>query len=112
MRTLCGTYNLHNLVKGPTCFTNPDKPSSIDLILTNWPKPFINTQTEQTGLSDFHLLPLPVLKMHYDQQSQKILTHRGYKKFQMITFAQYSSMNYGGIMITPLVVFILYFLSC
>ena len=28
------TYNLQNLVKGPTCFKNPENPSCIDLILT------------------------------------------------------------------------------
>ena len=28
-------YNLKNLVKGPTCFKNLEKPSCIDLILTN-----------------------------------------------------------------------------
>ena len=33
-------YNLKILVKGPTCFKNPDKPSCIDLILTNKSKKF------------------------------------------------------------------------
>ena len=34
------TYNLQNLVKDPTCYKNPSKPTCIDLILTNFPKSF------------------------------------------------------------------------
>ena len=34
------TYNLQNLVKDPTCYKNPSKPTCIDLILTNFPKTF------------------------------------------------------------------------
>ena len=32
MRSFCETYNLYNLVVGPTCFKNPINPSSIDLM--------------------------------------------------------------------------------
>ena len=28
-------YYLHDLIKDPTCFKNPDKPSCMDLILTS-----------------------------------------------------------------------------
>ena len=35
MKSFCETYNLNNLVFGPTCFKNPINPSSIDLVLTN-----------------------------------------------------------------------------
>ena len=37
MNIFCTTYNLKNLVKEPTCFTNIESPSSIDLILTKKP---------------------------------------------------------------------------
>ena len=37
------TYQLHNLVKSPTCFKNPKKSSCMELFLTNYPKSFINT---------------------------------------------------------------------
>ena len=46
--------NLKNLVKQNTCFRNLDKPTCIDLILTNYPRSFRNTDTFETGLSDFH----------------------------------------------------------
>ena len=56
MSEFCKTYNLQNLVKDPTCYKNPSKPTCIDLILTNFPKSFQQTQTIKTGLSDFHKL--------------------------------------------------------
>ena len=65
MENFCGTYHLHNLIKAPTCFKKSDKPSSIDLLLTNFPKSFLKSQTLETGLSDFHKLTLTVLKIHY-----------------------------------------------
>ena len=45
MENFCGTYHLHNLIKDPTCFENPDRPSCIDLLLTNFPKLFLKSQT-------------------------------------------------------------------
>ena len=49
----CEIYYLPNLVKAPTCYKNPSRTTSIDLILTNFPKSFQHTQTIETGLSDF-----------------------------------------------------------
>ena len=37
------TYNLKPLIKKPTCFKNPEKPTCIDHILTNRPKSFCNS---------------------------------------------------------------------
>ena len=49
----CEIYYLPNLVKAPTCYKNPSRTTSIDLILRNFPKSFQHTQTIETGLSDF-----------------------------------------------------------
>ena len=54
----CGTYNLKSLFKVPTCFKSIENPSCIDLILTNHPKCFQNSDVYETGLSDFHKLTL------------------------------------------------------
>ena len=43
MKSFCESYNLTNLIKQPTCFKNPNKPSCIDLLLTNRPKSFQTT---------------------------------------------------------------------
>ena len=40
MANFMQTYSLRNLIKGPTCFKNPEKPSCIDLIMTNRSKSF------------------------------------------------------------------------
>ena len=59
MDGFCKTHHLQNLVKDPTCFKNPAKPSCMDLILlTNFLKSFVKSQTSETGLSDFHKLIL------------------------------------------------------
>ena len=44
------------MVKKPTCFKNPAKPTCIDLIITNKPGMFQNAKTYETVLSDFHKL--------------------------------------------------------
>ena len=65
MKSFCESYNLIDLIKQPTCFKNPEKPSCIDLILTNRPKSFQSTCVIETGLSDFHRMTVSVLKMHF-----------------------------------------------
>ena len=30
VNSFCDSYNLKNLIKQPTCYNNPDKPTSID----------------------------------------------------------------------------------
>ena len=81
MGNFSGTYHLHSLIKDPTCFKNPDKPSCIDLLLTNFTKSFLKSQTLETGLSDFYKLTLTVLKRHYKKQKSLVVTYRDCKNF-------------------------------
>ena len=62
MNDFCETYNLENLIKEPTCFKNPNNPSSIDVTLTNRKNSFQNSMTIETGLRDHHKLTISVLK--------------------------------------------------
>ena len=62
MSNFLNTYNLKNIVKQKTCFKNPDRPTCIDLILTNSSRTFQDTYAVETGLSDFHKLVVTVLK--------------------------------------------------
>ena len=41
MLDFCSIFSLHNLVKDPTCFKNPNNPSLIDLMSTNRPRDFL-----------------------------------------------------------------------
>lgn len=59
----------------------PKKPSCIDVILTAYPKPFINTQTPVTGISEFHKLVLTFLKIHHEKPSLKVVIYGYYKRF-------------------------------
>ena len=43
------TYNLKSLTKEPACYKNPNKPSCIDLILTNKPRSFQHSRLIETG---------------------------------------------------------------
>ena len=62
MKAFCDNYNLTSLVKQPTCYKNPNNPKCIDLILSNTPRSFQSTCVIETGLSDFHLMTLTVMK--------------------------------------------------
>ena len=53
------------MVKRPRCFKNPEKPSCIDLILTNYPRSFQNSCAIETRLLDFHKLIVTVMKTTY-----------------------------------------------
>ena len=77
----CATYNLKNLIKEPTYFKSLKNPTCIDLILTNRPKCFQNSNVFETGLSDFHKLTVTVLKAFFQKQKPKVIIYRNYKKF-------------------------------
>ena len=55
--------NLKNLIKEPTCYKNPEKPTIIDLILTNKRKCFQHSCTYETGIYDFHKMTITVMKV-------------------------------------------------
>ena len=73
-------------MKDLTCFKNPVKPSRIDLFPTNFPKSVLKSQTLETGLSDFHKLMLPILKIHYKKQKPLVVTYKDYKNFSNESF--------------------------
>ena len=76
MEEFCSVYNFKSLIKDPTCFKNPEKPTTIDHILTNHPKCFQHSGVYETGLSDFHRLTLTVLKVFHSKQNPKIIQYR------------------------------------
>ena len=53
-------YNAVNIIHKNTCYKSMNKPSCIDLIITNSPNGFQNTSTFCTGLADFHKLEVVV----------------------------------------------------
>ena len=74
VNNFCSSFNLTSTINKPTCFKKPDKPSCINLILTNCPKSFQNSCDIEAGLSDFHKLMVRVNK----DNLQKITTNNYY----------------------------------
>ena len=76
------TFHLKNIVKQKTCFKNPDRPTCIDLFLTNSSRTFQEKCTVETGLSDFHKSAVTVLKLYFPKQKPNIQTFPNYERFQ------------------------------
>ena len=89
MRSFCESYNLTDLIKQPTCFKNPEKPSCIDLILPNRPKSFQSTCVTETGLSDFHRMIAAVLKMHFRKLPPRIISYRDFSNYHNANFINF-----------------------
>ena len=71
MLDFCESYDLKSLIKQQTCFKNPENPSCVDLFLTNRPGSFCSSYLIETGLSDFHMMTVSVMKMYYRKPPQK-----------------------------------------
>ena len=71
MTEFLNIYNLKSLVKQKTCCKTPERPSCVDLILTNYQSSFQKTCLFETGPSDFHKMTIPVMKLHFPKQNRK-----------------------------------------
>ena len=81
MKCFCDNYNLKSLIKQPTCYKNPDNPTCIDLLLTNAPRNFQSTCVLETGLPDFHLMTLTVMRKSFERLQPRVINYRSYKNF-------------------------------
>ena len=79
MSVFSDTYNLKNLIKEPTCYQNPNKPSCIDLMLTNKPRSFKHSCVIETGLPDFHRMTITVMKATFEKLQPRVVNYRDYK---------------------------------
>ena len=86
MQEFCDMYSLVNLIKEPTCFKNPNNPSSIDVMLTNRKDSFQNSMAIETGLSDHHKMTITVLKRYFKKKDPLTINYRNYKKFDEVKF--------------------------
>ena len=81
IKSFCENYGLKNIIRQATCCKNPSNPVCIDLILTNVPRSFQSTCVIETGLSDFHLMTLTVMRKSFKKYQPKAITYRSYKNF-------------------------------
>ena len=86
MADFCDMYDLHNLIKEPTCFKSIENPSLIDLILTNRTNNFQHSRVVETGLSDFHKMTVTVMKNHSKKKEPIRIVYHDKSKFDAIKF--------------------------
>ena len=86
MSIFCDTYNLKNLIKEPTCYKSPNKPSCFDLRLTNKPRNFKHSCVIETGLSDFHRMTVTVMKATFEKLQPRVVNYRDYEYFENYRF--------------------------
>ena len=88
IKVFCDSYEFKNLIKDATCYKNPEKPSCIDLILTNNPNSFQNPGVIETGLSDFYKMTVAVMKTTFEKLKPNIIHYRNYRKFSNDKFRE------------------------
>ena len=81
LKDFCNLYSLTSLINRRTCWENPSKPTCIDLILTNCPTFFQNTNVIEKGLSDLHKMVVTIMKTSFRKLKPKIINYRKYKNF-------------------------------
>ena len=88
IKTFCDSCSLTSLIKQPTCYKNPSHPKCIDLILTNVPRSFQTTCVIETGLSDFHLMTLTVMRKSFKKLKPRVTNYWSYKHFSNEIFRE------------------------
>ena len=74
-------FEFKNLIKDAKFYKNPENASCIDIILTNNHNSFQSSGVIETGLSDFHKIPVPVIKTTFEKLEPNIIHYRDYRTF-------------------------------
>ena len=98
MKKFCLNYLSNIIVKDKTCFKNLINPNCTDLIITNRPKSFQESDVIETGLYDFYKMSLMVMKVFYNKKTQKLFNvsvdNRGAMGALMAHLSKVYIMNY------------------
>ena len=89
LKDFCDIYSLKNLIKVPTCFKNPDRPTCIDVMLTSSYRSFHNSCVVETGISDFHKMTVTVMKTHFKKREPKVIQYRDFSNFLEIEYREF-----------------------
>ena len=81
IKIFCSNSNLTSRINKPTCYKSPDKPTCIDLILTNCLGSFQNSSVIETSLSDFRKIIVTIIKTSYRKIEPRVINYRDYKSF-------------------------------
>ena len=96
IKTFYSNFILTSMINKPTYYKNPDKPTCIDLILTNCPGSFQNSCVIETVLSDFHKMIVTVMKTSYWKIEARSINYRDYKSFSNEGFSEWLLENLKG----------------
>ena len=86
MKVFCNQHKLKAVNEESTCFKNFNKPSCIELFLTNSSKSFEKWWTLERGTSGFHRLIIAILKVKPDKLPPRIIKYRDYENFERKAF--------------------------
>ena len=78
MKTFCDSYELRVSLESRASIKETERPSCIDLILTNSPCSFQNSCAIENGLSDFHKKIDTVMNAKFEKLKPKIIYYRDY----------------------------------
>ena len=73
MKAFYDNYNPTSIIKQATCYRNGHIATCIDLILSNTPGSFQSTCVIETGLSDFHVMTLTVMKKSFRKLHPRLI---------------------------------------
>ncbi|KAK6176060.1 hypothetical protein SNE40_014416 [Patella caerulea] len=76
---ICNLYDLRNLVKSPTCFMKGFIPSLLDVFITNKVGSFMQTQSFNSGISDWHHIVITIMKGKVKGHNKTKLNYRCYR---------------------------------
>lgn len=79
-------YNLRNIIDKPTCFKSIERPSIIDVILTNTPVRLASHLNVSIGVSDHHNIICAATKMHLSLNQKRHIRYRSMKHFNAEKF--------------------------
>ena len=81
MQSFSHNYSLKSLIRKPICYKNLEKPICIDITFTNMPRSFQSACVIETGLSDYHLMSLTIMRKKFKKIKPRITNYRSYNNF-------------------------------
>ena len=72
-----------------TCYKSLSNPTCIGLILTNAPQQFQSTCVLETGLSDFHLMTVTIVRKIFKNLKLRTKNYRSYKHFSNEAYREF-----------------------
>ena len=93
MKQFCSLNLVKNLINEVTCCKNSEKPTCINLILTNQPTLSKHSTVLETRLSDFHLLVVTEPKTCFKNASPHNITYQNYNDAFRPEIQNFCSVN-------------------